>query len=265
MTDLGQAQLSDDEVLVTVRETLSGTTRMGAFMVPGWGTGRDIRRAAGHGADIVGVAAHCTEANVIARHLGIVRELGLEAHAVLLMIHMTAPERLAKDCGRNVAYGAQAVGIMDSAGHYLPDDVTERVERIVEAVGDVPVIFHGHNNLAVAMAVAVANSVAAVEAVGELGLTARIPRDIQLLGPKCPRPGWRRGHLTTTAVLGDDGRRHLRLGTVMVCSVPARGQLDISNPQAASGATVTRVQDSHHPERARFPPPVVPSARPAPI
>ncbi|MFB7836066.1 4-hydroxy-2-oxovalerate aldolase [Streptomyces sp. NPDC056056] len=157
---IGQARLGDDEMLVTVREALSGTTRMGVFMVPGWGTGRDIRRAAGHGADVVRVAAHCTEANVTARHLGLVRELGLEAQAVLLMSHMTTPERLAEECGRAVAYGAQAVGIMDSAGHYLPADVTERVERIVEAVGDVPVIFHGHNNLAMA----VANSVAAVEA-----------------------------------------------------------------------------------------------------
>ncbi|MFG3403822.1 4-hydroxy-2-oxovalerate aldolase [Streptomyces sp. NPDC048142] len=157
---IGQARLGDDEMLVTVREALSGATRMGVFMVPGWGTGRDIRRAAGHGADIVRVAAHCTEANVTARHLGLVRELGLEAQAVLLMSHMTTPQRLAEECGRAAAYGAQAVGIMDSAGHYLPTDVTERVERIVEAVGDVPVIFHGHNNLAMA----VANSVAAVEA-----------------------------------------------------------------------------------------------------
>ncbi|MER6520218.1 4-hydroxy-2-oxovalerate aldolase [Streptomyces sp. NPDC001553] len=157
---IGQARLSDDEMLVTVREALSGATRVGVFMVPGWGTGRDIRRAAGHGADVVRVAAHCTEANVTARHLGLVRELGLEAQAVLLMSHMATPERLAEECGRAVSYGAQAVGIMDSAGHYLPADVTERIERIVEAVGDVPVIFHGHNNLAMA----VANSVAAVEA-----------------------------------------------------------------------------------------------------
>ncbi|MFD4241866.1 4-hydroxy-2-oxovalerate aldolase [Streptomyces sp. NPDC058525] len=157
---IGQARLGDDEMLVTVREALSGATRMGVFMVPGWGTGRDIRRAAGHGADIVRVAAHCTEANVTARHLGLVRELGLEAQAVLLMSHMANPERLAKECGRAVSYGAQAVGIMDSAGHYLPADVAERIRRIVDEVGDVPVIFHGHNNLAMA----VANSVAAVEA-----------------------------------------------------------------------------------------------------
>ncbi|MFJ4689432.1 4-hydroxy-2-oxovalerate aldolase [Streptomyces sp. NPDC088789] len=157
---IGQALLSDDDMLTAVRESLTGTSRMGVFMAPGWGTGRDVRRAAGHGADIVRVAAHCTEADVTARHLGLVRELGLEAQAVLLMSHMAGPDRLAEECVRAVGYGAQAVGIMDSAGHYLPPDVSERVRRIVDAVGDVPVIFHGHNNLAMA----VANSVAAVQA-----------------------------------------------------------------------------------------------------
>ena len=51
------------------------------------------------------------------------------------------------------------MGIFDSAGHYLPGDVTERIAAVAAAV-DVPVIFHGHNNLGMA----VANSVAAVEA-----------------------------------------------------------------------------------------------------
>jgi 4-hydroxy 2-oxovalerate aldolase len=48
---------------------------------------------------------------------------------------------------------------MDSAGHFLPQDVTERIGAIAVAV-DVPVIFHGHNNLGMA----VANSAAAAAA-----------------------------------------------------------------------------------------------------
>jgi 4-hydroxy 2-oxovalerate aldolase len=107
----------------------------------------------------VRVAAHCTEADVTERHLGVVRDLGLQAHAVLLMSHMATPERLAGQCALLASYGAQAVGIFDSAGHYLPGDVAERIAAIV-AAGDVPVIFHGHNNLGMA----VANSLAAVEA-----------------------------------------------------------------------------------------------------
>jgi 4-hydroxy 2-oxovalerate aldolase len=145
-------------MLTTVREALT-SSRMGVFMAPGWGTSRDLAAAVHHGADVVRIAAHCTEADVTERHLGVVRGLGAEAQGVLLMSHMTGSGELAEQCALMVEFGAQAVGIMDSAGHYLPGDVTERVNAIASAV-DVPVIFHGHNNLGLA----VANSLAAVDA-----------------------------------------------------------------------------------------------------
>ncbi|MEU4013429.1 4-hydroxy-2-oxovalerate aldolase [Streptomyces werraensis] len=155
---IGRARLDDATMLTTVREVLT-SSRMGVFMAPGWGTSRDLAAAVHHGADVVRIAAHCTEADVTERHLGVVRDLGAEAQGVLLMSHMTGPGELAEQCALMVKFGAQAVGIMDSAGHYLPGDVTERVNAIVSAV-DVPVIFHGHNNLGLA----VANSLAAVDA-----------------------------------------------------------------------------------------------------
>ncbi|MFG2425645.1 4-hydroxy-2-oxovalerate aldolase [Streptomyces sp. NPDC048448] len=156
---IGRARLSDDEMLSVVREALPHS-RMAVFMVPGWGTSDDLRNAAAHGADIARIGAHCTEADVTERHLGELREMGMQAQAVLLMSHMASPGRLAEQCAQMAGWGAEAVGIMDSAGHYLPADVTERIRAIAAAVGDVPVIFHGHNNLGLA----VANSVAATAA-----------------------------------------------------------------------------------------------------
>lgn len=155
---IGRSKLDDATMLTTVREALT-SSRMGVFTAPGWGTSDDLEAAVHHGADIVRIAAHCTEADVTERHLGVVRDLGAEAQGVLLMSHMTGPSELAEQCALMVKFGAQAVGIMDSAGHYLPSDVTERVHAIADAVG-VPVIFHGHNNLGLA----VANSLAAVDA-----------------------------------------------------------------------------------------------------
>ncbi|MFJ4680557.1 hypothetical protein [Kitasatospora sp. NPDC088783] len=37
----------------------------------------------------------------------------------------------------------------------------------------------------------------------------------------CPRPPERRGHLPSAALLGDDGRWHLRTGEAMLCAAPA--------------------------------------------
>ncbi|WCD91168.1 4-hydroxy-2-oxovalerate aldolase (plasmid) [Streptomyces xanthophaeus] len=155
---VGHGRLSDDEMLSTAREALAHS-QMAVLMAPAWGTSADLANAVRRGADIARMAVHCTEASATERHLGVIRELGAEAQGVLMMSHMATPGELAEQCALMVAYGAQAVGIMDSAGHYLPDDVTARITAITAAV-DVPVIFHGHNNLGMA----VANSVAAVEA-----------------------------------------------------------------------------------------------------
>ncbi|MGW4162059.1 4-hydroxy-2-oxovalerate aldolase [Streptomyces sp. NPDC004788] len=156
---VGLAAASDDEMLSTVREALR-SSRMGVFMLPGWGTSGDLRKAIAHGADVVRIGVHATETSLAERHLGFLREAGAEAHCVLMMSHMATPEELAEEAARAVGYGAQGVGIMDSAGHFLPADVTARIGAIVKAVGSVPVIFHGHNNLGMA----VANSVAAADA-----------------------------------------------------------------------------------------------------
>jgi len=156
---VGPAAVSDDEMLSTVREALRHS-RMGVFMLPGWGTSDDLRRAIAHGADVIRIGVHATETSLAERHLGVLRDAGAEAHCVLMMSHMASPDELAEHAARAVGYGAQAVGIMDSAGHFLPPDVTARITAIVKAVGTIPVIFHGHNNLGMA----VANSVAAADA-----------------------------------------------------------------------------------------------------
>ncbi|WP_175411838.1 4-hydroxy-2-oxovalerate aldolase [Streptomyces sp. TRM64462] len=155
---IGRARLSDTDMLKVVRDALT-RSRMGVFMAPGWGTADDLRHAVALGADVVRIAAHCTEADVTERHLGVVRDLGAEAHGALLMSHMASPDQLAEQCALLAGFGAQAVGIFDSAGHYLPTDVTTRITAITAAV-DVPVIFHGHNNLGLA----IANSLAAIHA-----------------------------------------------------------------------------------------------------
>ncbi len=155
---VGRAALSDEAMLTTVRESLKNS-KMGVFMLPGWGTIADLSKALACGTDVVRIGTHCTEATLAERHLGWLREQGAEAHAVLMMSHMATPAELAEQAELLVGYGAQAVGIMDSAGSLLPQDVTARIAAMRMQV-EVPLIFHAHNNLGMA----VANSVAAAQA-----------------------------------------------------------------------------------------------------
>ncbi|WP_433499893.1 4-hydroxy-2-oxovalerate aldolase [Sphaerimonospora sp. CA-214678] len=147
--------------LIDIAVAEAGFALVAALLLPGVGTTEELRAAIDRGVRLVRIATHCTEADIAIQHLGLARELGVETVGFLMMSHMAAPERLARQ-GRIMAdAGAQCVYVVDSAGALLPDDTTARVAALVDELnGDAQVGFHGHNNLAMG----VANSVAAVRA-----------------------------------------------------------------------------------------------------
>jgi 4-hydroxy 2-oxovalerate aldolase len=156
---VGLAAIDDYEMLKVARDHLHNS-RLGVHVIPGFGTIRkDIAIAIDLGVDVFRVASHCTEANTTKQHIEYVRSKGKEAYGVLMMSHMTGKETLRDECLKMESYGAQAVIIMDSAGAYVPDEVSERIEELVSHLR-IPVGFHAHNNLGLA----IANSVAAARA-----------------------------------------------------------------------------------------------------
>lgn len=156
---LGLATETDEAMIAAAREALMPGTRLGVFAIPGWATRDDLRAATAAGAEVVRIGVHCTEVSLARNHLETAASEGVQAECVLMMSHMGTPEQLAAQALEAVERGAAAVGVMDSAGALLPDDVTQRICAIVAAVS-VPVGFHAHDNLSLA----IANSLAAVQA-----------------------------------------------------------------------------------------------------
>ncbi|WP_080059053.1 4-hydroxy-2-oxovalerate aldolase [Spirosoma aerolatum] len=156
---VGISAEDDKTLLTTARENLT-TSKLGIHVIPGFATiNRDLKRAIDIGVDVVRVASHCTEADITQRHLGYVREKGKEAYGVLMMSHMASVDLLVEEAQKMELYGAEGIIIMDSAGAYLPSDVEERISALIESLS-IPIGFHAHNNLGMA----IANSVAAIEA-----------------------------------------------------------------------------------------------------
>lgn len=156
---VGLALETDVVLLETARKHLS-TSKLGIHVIPGFATiKRDLKRAIDIGVDVIRVASHCTEADITQRHLGYSRERGKETYGVLMMTHMAPPSLLVEEAQKMELYGAEGIIIMDSAGAFLPPDVTERIRALVENLS-IPIGFHGHNNLGVG----IANSIAAIEA-----------------------------------------------------------------------------------------------------
>jgi len=154
---VGECRLTDEEILITSREFLK-TTKLSVHVIPGFCTiKKDLVRAIDLGVDVFRVGSHCTEADITSRHIAYVRQSGKEAWGVLMMSHMASSAVLLEEARKMESFGAEAIVIMDSAGYYFPDDVKERVTVLVNGL-NIPVGFHGHNNLGMA----VINSVTAV-------------------------------------------------------------------------------------------------------
>jgi 4-hydroxy 2-oxovalerate aldolase len=157
-----QVGISDtpDQVMITEARSKLKKTRLGAFLIPGFGTIKDdLGPALDNGVDLVCIASHCTEADITQQHITYVRQRGKEAYGILMMYHMTTPERLLEEALKMQDYGALGVVLMDSAGASVPDMVSERVKKLVDNL-DIRVGFHAHNNLGLA----IANSYTAIKA-----------------------------------------------------------------------------------------------------
>jgi 4-hydroxy 2-oxovalerate aldolase len=166
---VGLCKETDKEILETARKYLN-KSKLGIHVIPGFATiKRDLIRAIDIGVDVIRIASHCTEADITQRHLGYVRERGKEAFGVLMMSHMASATVLVEEAQKMELYGAEGIIIMDSAGAYLPSDVHEKISALVNGL-KVPVGFHAHNNLGMA----VANSITAIESGAKiLDATAR--------------------------------------------------------------------------------------------
>ena len=156
---LGLSACPDETTLKVARENLH-RSRLGVHVIPGFATiERDLSRAIDLGVDVVRVASHCTEADLTERHIDYARKRGKTVFGVLMMSHMAPIETLVEEARKMESYGAEGFVFMDSSGHYLPEDVTLRVQALRAGLS-IPVGFHAHNNLGMA----IANSTAAAAA-----------------------------------------------------------------------------------------------------
>ena len=150
---------TDEFTLIEAAAAKVKRSKVAALLLPGIGTIVDLERAKDAGASAVRVATHVTEADVSAQHIAAAKKMNLMAIGFLMMIHMASPERIAEEAAKMESYGADYVNLADSAGNLMPEDVAERVNAARSAI-KIPVGFHAHNNLSLAMA----NSLAAIDA-----------------------------------------------------------------------------------------------------
>lgn len=148
----------DELDLIRAASEVVHNAKLAVLLLPGIGTIEDLENARKAGANAVRIATHCTEADIAIQHIQYAKQKGMFTVGFLMMTHMASPEKLAEQAAIFVEAGADYINLADSAGHLLPDEVRARVRAVKQAVS-IPVGFHAHNNLGVA----VANSLAAAQ------------------------------------------------------------------------------------------------------
>lgn len=154
----GISKYNEFEVIKAASDAVSNA-KVTVLLIPGIGTVEDLEKAVHAGAKAVRVATHVTEADVSEQHIKAAKKMGLFTVGFLMMAHMADVDTVLQQAKKMESYGADVVYCTDSAGAMLPADVTEKI-GVLKSNLSIPIGFHSHNNLGLA----IANSIAAVEA-----------------------------------------------------------------------------------------------------
>jgi 4-hydroxy 2-oxovalerate aldolase len=157
--DIGVAAATDEEYVRAAAESLK-RARFGAFFIPGLGTKEHLDMARHYGMSFIRIGTNVTRSEEAREFIEYARELGFDVSYNAMKSYAVSPEEFQRRLKQTVEWGAETLYVVDSAGGMMPNEVREYVGRLRDAVGDVRIGFHGHNNFGLANA----NVLAAIEA-----------------------------------------------------------------------------------------------------
>lgn len=153
----GKAVQTDAEYCQAAAGALK-KAKFGMFCIPGIARLDDIDMAADYGMGFIRVGTNVTEVAGSKDFIERAKKHGMFVAANFMKSYALSPREFAQNVKLSQAYGADMVYIVDSAGGMFPEDIKAYYEAIRE-VSSLPVGFHGHDNLALA----VSNSLFAAE------------------------------------------------------------------------------------------------------
>lgn len=151
------APCTDVEYLELIQPYLP-QAEIGMFMGYKNSTQENIDLAARYGLKFLRIGANAGDGAGACEGIRRVKAAGLKCRYSLMKAYILPPEELAQEANMLASCGLDEITIMDSAGTMLPHQVTAYAKALTAAL-DIPVAFHGHNNLGLS----VANALAAAE------------------------------------------------------------------------------------------------------
>ncbi len=148
-TGYGEAAQTDEEYLIAAGSVLK-KAKYGMFCIPGIARLEDIDMAAKNSMGFIRIGTNVTEVPSSEPFIKKAREAGMFVAANFMKSYVLSPKEFGEQVKLSQAYGSQMIYIVDSAGGMFAEDVKNYYDAIRE-VSDLPVGFHGHNNLGLAV------------------------------------------------------------------------------------------------------------------
>lgn len=151
------AALTDLEYLRLIQPYLD-QAEIGMFIGAKNANQKNVALAAQYGLKFLRIGANAGDGNAALEAIRQVKRHGMICRYSLMKAYVLSPEDLAQEAKMLAEAGLDEITIMDSAGTMLPEEV-ESYARALSGALNIPVAFHGHNNLGLS----VANALAAVK------------------------------------------------------------------------------------------------------
>lgn len=156
---LGATNAPSDEEYFQVLQPYLPQGRIGMFLLAKYADGAKVKAAAEAGLNFLRVGANAGDGAGSVEAVKMVKAAGLVCRYSLMKAYVSTPEELAAEAKLLQDAGVDKITIMDSAGTMFPEETAAYV-RVLKAAVTIPVGFHGHSNLGLSQA----NALAAVAA-----------------------------------------------------------------------------------------------------
>lgn len=157
--DRGAEAPLDDESYAKLASRYADKGRLGMFMLAAFADADKIKMVKDNGLDFIRVGTAAGDGAKAVEAVKMVKAAGLTCRYSMMKAYICPPEQLADEAKMLAEAGVDIITIMDSAGTMFPDQTTEYVKALKDSV-TIPVGFHGHSNLGLSQA----NALAAVAA-----------------------------------------------------------------------------------------------------
>ncbi|PNV58999.1 4-hydroxy-2-oxovalerate aldolase [Clostridium sp. chh4-2] len=146
---------TDQTYLKIAQKYLDRGSDLGMFLNAKRYREENVALAQESGLAFLRIGADAGDAGIALPAVRDIKAAGLKAFYSVMKAYILSPDQLAEEGKVLEAAGLDEITIMDSAGTMLPDQVAEYTRKLTRAVS-IPVAFHGHNNLGLSAANAIA-------------------------------------------------------------------------------------------------------------